>query len=281
MNNILVIEDEKDYKNILLKIINDIGKFNIYETDNGDNAIELCSENYFDIILTDLAVPGTNGDELIKNIRNYQRYAEIIICTANMITKNDEIRLRKLKVNEIYEKTKGTLLLKIIIENILENSYLIKIDDTTKTLSKNIFPASFKCELEKIKNIPNYRCSLINIDFDNLKKVNDEKGHDAGDSLLYNVSKIIHKNLRKTDHIFRVGGDEFCILMPGLKINDVEKIIKRISKKINDNKGIEKIAGFRYNISYGITELTKNDTQEKAFKRSDELMYKNKVENKK
>jgi diguanylate cyclase (GGDEF)-like protein len=74
--------------------------------------------------------------------------------------------------------------------------------------------------------------SVIVLDFDELKKVNDSYGHAAGDEALKACTELIKSVLRKNDIFARVGGDEFTILLPGAAEESAELVIKRIYSKI-------------------------------------------------
>jgi len=70
--------------------------------------------------------------------------------------------------------------------------------------------------------------ALLMIDVDDLKKTNDRRGHAAGDEMLRSISQIIRANLRRTDRGYRIGGDEFALLLPGCSPGDAEVIGRHI-----------------------------------------------------
>ena len=70
--------------------------------------------------------------------------------------------------------------------------------------------------------------ALLMIDVDDLKKTNDRRGHAAGDEMLRSISQIIRANLRRTDRGYRIGGDEFALLLPGCSPADAEVIGRHI-----------------------------------------------------
>jgi diguanylate cyclase (GGDEF)-like protein len=70
--------------------------------------------------------------------------------------------------------------------------------------------------------------ALIYIDLDNFKSVNDSFGHAAGDELLITVASALTRTVRSGDILFRLGGDEFCILMQALQLSEVKLIAERI-----------------------------------------------------
>lgn len=70
--------------------------------------------------------------------------------------------------------------------------------------------------------------ALLMIDVDDLKKTNDRRGHAAGDEMLRSISQIIRANLRRTDRGYRIGGDEFALLLPACSAADAEVIGRHI-----------------------------------------------------
>jgi diguanylate cyclase (GGDEF)-like protein len=78
--------------------------------------------------------------------------------------------------------------------------------------------------------------SLMMIDFDNFKHFNDSYGHQTGDKLLQEVAAIIKTSLRRSDMVFRYGGDEFAALVPGCNINKAEQIAKKFVTEISETQ---------------------------------------------
>lgn len=103
--------------------------------------------------------------------------------------------------------------------------------------------------------------SIILIDLDNLKIINDKKGHLEGDKALIEVSSTIKKNLRKTDIAGRWGGDEFLIALPYTSKQGAELLLQRIKKHI--------LLG----ISAGISESKKGITIQEMIDIADKEMY--------
>ena len=117
--------------------------------------------------------------------------------------------------------------------------------------------------------------ALLFIDLDGFKLVNDNLGHDFGDLLLKEVAKIFKATLRERDYVFRIGGDEFAVI---IKFSNDEKIIELIANKIieNINKTITiKNHSLNVGCSIGISKFPQDATDlQSLLKYSDTAMYK-------
>ena len=119
--------------------------------------------------------------------------------------------------------------------------------------------------------------SLVFIDLDSLKRVNDTKGHLLGDKLLILLVRVFKQHLRKSDFIVRYGGDEFIVILWGSDKKASVSTIERI-KGIFEKESIEKIGGDSKNphsFSYGVSVYPKDGKDlEKLIKKADAEMYK-------
>ena len=114
--------------------------------------------------------------------------------------------------------------------------------------------------------------AIILGDIDHFKKINDTYGHEFGDEILVNISKILKKYIRDSDLVCRWGGEEFIILLKNCNIDEAYQKATILKDKIED-------LGFKYNItitmSFGISDLN-NTTMQKAIKQADQAMYESK-----
>jgi len=113
--------------------------------------------------------------------------------------------------------------------------------------------------------------SIISIDIDDFKKINDTYGHDIGDKVLQKFSDLIEVNIRQTDHLFRIGGEEFVILSEARKKSEVILLAEKI-RSIVANQIL--ILDINITISLGISEVKIGDNENTIAKRVDTLLYK-------
>ena len=115
--------------------------------------------------------------------------------------------------------------------------------------------------------------SVIMIDLDRFKLVNDTYGHAAGDALLQTVAESLKHRVRETDTIGRLGGDEFAILMPGISKEIAIKRIDALDRDLNGRTFKWEIAQIPLCASLGLAHYTGSDDELDLLKRADEAMY--------
>ncbi len=121
----------------------------------------------------------------------------------------------------------------------------------------------------------NHHCLLAYIDVDGLKRVNDELGgHDAGDSLIADVSEVLRTMLRESDILARIGGDEFCVLVtePG---GDTARLKDRLAEAFRTFNTTQARPPYRLSASVGLalTHPESSHTLDELLTLADELMY--------
>ena len=126
-----------------------------------------------------------------------------------------------------------------------------------------------KAQLEAEK--PDHLCVVI-ADLNGLKQTNDVLGHDVGDSLLKGASECISEAFENIDSIYRIGGDEFCIITNGTK-EEAERCAKELDRLTAHWK---RPAIDRLSICYGIAEVKDNKDLESVIKEADQAMYESK-----
>lgn len=128
----------------------------------------------------------------------------------------------------------------------------------------------FEEELKRLDIERNLPLSIIMVDIDGLKLVNDTFGHNAGDLVLQKIAKILKDGCRADEIVSRIGGDEFVILLPKTSLEEANSIIDRITLEIKKRK----VEAMNLSISYGVD--TKNQVHENiedVLKKADIRMY--------
>jgi len=132
----------------------------------------------------------------------------------------------------------------------------------------------------KLSQRHNKALSLLVIDLDNFKQVNDSYGHLAGDNVLKSISEVVKASVRETDQVFRFGGEEFVVLLNESDARCAQITAERIRKNISDTEMQFENDTFNVTTSVGISAISKNDSFETLFQRADEAVYQAKREGK-
>lgn len=124
--------------------------------------------------------------------------------------------------------------------------------------------------------------SLVFLDLDALKKINDTRGHDAGDRYLIRFARILMGQLRSCDLLARVGGDEFIVLMPGCEAGNAAQRMQEIRSAMDEigNTSEEPDTGSTgYRFSFGVTALPNSRIDpESLIREADQAMYQDKMQ---
>lgn len=160
----------------------------------------------------------------------------------------------------------------------LSNCKLL-ITSTTDPLTKVYNRLKFNMELDKwisYSKISKTSLSLIIFDFDDFKRINDTFGHQVGDNILIEYTKIIKNMVRASDILARWGGDEFVILLPNAALEDAVRLVNRIIEEINNYAHtVGKIT-----CSFGVVAFDFNEDRESFIKRADLKLYEAKASGK-
>lgn len=152
---------------------------------------------------------------------------------------------------------------------------LLAIEDTlTNIYNRRYFNKIIEKELRRTKR-ENINICLLSIDIDDFKKYNDTFGHPKGDDILINVAQTLKKFAsRSTDYIFRMGGEEFCILFSGIELEKALEFSNELIKRI-ENLQIPHVEDKVITISAGLVCVNANDILdvEQLYKYSDVALY--------
>ena len=135
---------------------------------------------------------------------------------------------------------------------------------------------------EKVSRISKKRTfSLVMLDINNFKEINDMHGHEMGDIALQATAKILKENVRSKDYITRFGGDEFCLILDISDMDSLDATVSRIHKCVdlfNESKRLP--FGFSFSIGCAVYDYLSDLKPDEFLKQVDLLMYENKNINK-
>jgi diguanylate cyclase (GGDEF)-like protein len=153
-----------------------------------------------------------------------------------------------------------------------ELNSLVSVDYLTQAGNRRAFNKAAESCISQ-ENRKKLKSALIVFDMDHFKQLNDRHGHGIGDAVLKDVTRIVSHCIRKSDQVFRLGGEEFAIVVPNSNQNDALAIAEKIRASIHQLRD-EDLP--RFTVSFGLTELTENDTVASWMERADQALYSSK-----
>lgn len=151
-------------------------------------------------------------------------------------------------------------------------------DRLTNIMNRRMGIKYLEKQIERAKR-EDFPITVCFVDVNGLKKINDNYGHLEGDNLLKKVAEIFDQNVRSSDVVARIGGDEFLIIFSNNTILEVREVWDRIEKKVKEwNQGNEK--PYKISLSRGFAQKIKGDglALNDLIDKADKMMYKNKQE---
>ena len=150
------------------------------------------------------------------------------------------------------------------------------IDELTQVPNRRHFMNLAEIELRRAKRY-HHPLSLVGIDFDSLKGINDTYGHLAGDRALSVFTKIVNQIIRDVDVLGRVGGDEFLLLLPETDAENASLVMERVQDILDSSPVYYGESNFTISISAGVASIQDwSDTLEDLYNRADDALYKSK-----
>jgi diguanylate cyclase (GGDEF)-like protein len=281
---ILVVDDDFDVSKLLVKFLVKTG-FKTESANSAEEAEEILKHEEINTVLTDIKMPGTDGIKFTKNIK--KKYdLDVIVMTAYSSEYSYEDAIKNGASDLIFKPIKLNELLLRINRVIKERSLLDDRDKMIRELKRLTIEDSltglynsrhFFDQLDKeIKRSNRYLhpISLIFVDIDNFKEINDTHGHMIGDKILAQIAKRIKSCLRTNDSAYRFAGDEFTIILPETNSIEAKYVADRIlSKFANESFVIEGKEISNITPSIGIAEYQMNEEFQQFVHRADVTMY--------
>lgn len=239
------------------------------------------SANY-DMVIVDLVMPDLDGEDLIYHIRKSNPKTIILLMTAYSesrtiphclsIGANDFI-LKPLDFNMFVLRVTNSLKHHLLEEERScyqkELYYKATRDGLTGAYNRQYLIEQFNLEWQSFSRYQD-PLSLILVDLDRFKGINDEYGHSKGDAVLINTVTILQENLRFTDMICRWGGEEFVILLRKTGMEEARIIAEKLRHAVmNFNFGLRDAV----TASFGVVEVREEEDREDLFRRLDNSLY--------
>jgi diguanylate cyclase (GGDEF)-like protein len=265
---LLIAEDDLISMKILEKHAKTWG-FEVYTANNGKKAWNTFQKENIQIAILDWMMPRMSGIELCEHIRQKtsEEYAYIILLTSRknqndvitgLTAGADDYITKPFNIPELKIRLKiGSRIIKLQ-QQLLESKRKIQeiaIHDSLTTLLNRTEIVRILSEAFEQTRREKKPLGAIMLDIDHFKKINDNFGHQTGDSVLTEIAIRLKENIRPYDKIGRYGGEEFLVVLPNCGLIEVAQIAERLRVSICKKKIKTENQLLNISISLGCTSL--------------------------
>jgi diguanylate cyclase (GGDEF)-like protein len=163
-----------------------------------------------------------------------------------------------------------TYLVSALHKSQIEERLAARTDFVTGAVNARFFNELLQMEIDRIRRYP-HPITVVYIDIDNFKLVNDLYGHQIGDEVLRYIVSELQSQLRKTDIVARVGGDEFVLMLPSTQQQEAELVLDKVRRNLQDAM---KRRNWPVTFSMGVvTCVAPPYSSQQLIQMADELMY--------
>jgi diguanylate cyclase (GGDEF)-like protein len=280
---VLIADDDPEFRRLLIRRAKRLG-LNVVEAEDGAQAVEALEGKPFDVLIVDLYMPGFSGLEVIQQAQEEDPELQAIILTASATLETAIEALRAGVYDYLTKPLESLAAFDMSLSRALERRYLLRenkrlfaevqnlavTDALTGVYNRRKLDEALATEVERSLRY-NRPLSIIMLDLDGLKMINDNLGHSVGDEALRLVAEAIRSQIRKVDLPTRFGGDEFLVLLPEVDLTVASRIADRICATIVNAQ----IEGGPLSVSAGVVQLSEsNATPEEFIKAADQALYK-------
>ncbi len=241
--SILFVDDDTSVSNIMSRMIKEFGH-QVDVAGSGEEALERIRQRDYDIVITDIRLPGIDGMRVLEEILVISPETDVIAVTGYGSIES-AVEFMKAGALDYLTKPINGDHLEIVIRKAMERKDLIKAarerdyylkmsltDALTGIFNHRYFQQQITREITKsIRS--GESLSMMMLDIDDFKHINDTFGHQAGDQVLRDLSDNLGKSCRFYDIITRYGGEEFAVIMPSTSVGNAVKIARRILENVS------------------------------------------------
>jgi diguanylate cyclase (GGDEF)-like protein len=279
---VLIADDDEQFQYLLARRAKKMG-LSVVEVGDGNEAMDALEGERFDLIISDLYMPGHSGLEVIRKAQEETPDIHAIILTASATVETAIEAIRSGVYDYLTKPLESLADFEATVARALEHAHLIRenerlfkevqrlavTDGLTGLFNRHKLDETLANEFERARRFRR-PLSMVMIDMDGLKTINDTFGHPAGDAALKLVAEVIRSHIRRVDMAARFGGDEFVVLLPEVELELAVKIAERIFNKIRPTREHKDMVS----VSGGVAQLRDDHTSAEDFLRAvDEVLY--------
>ncbi|MBI5612778.1 MAG: diguanylate cyclase [Gammaproteobacteria bacterium] len=268
--SLLLVEDSQITRAILSRDLSQ--RYTLHDALDGEQAWELlCANPEIELVVTDIQMPRLNGHDLLKRIRTSPdpriNGLPVIVMTGaddtadrnqafanganDFLTKPVDILELQARVN-VHHKLTRTI--RELEQSRVRLAELANTDPLTKLKNRRSFEEHGAHHLAMARRYKT-DLSLLLLDIDFFKNINDRHGHQTGDQVLTQVADLLAEQVRVVDIVARIGGEEFAVLLPATNRLGAAVLAERIRATIEEAEFPVNGAGLAVTVSIGMASL--------------------------
>jgi len=222
---ILVVDDSPDNIELMEEILREEGYVNVSSTMEPEQVCPLHREHNYDLILLDLQMPGLNGFQVMKSLKEIEKggYLPVLALTAQPSFKIAALEAgardfisKPFDLLEVHKRIHNMLEVRLLYKELAQYSRaqqeLALHDALTGLPNRRLLEDRIETALQHA-NRTHAKAAIMYLDLDGFKAINDTYGHAYGDEILKMVSQRLLATSRKEDTVARLGGDEFMVVL--------------------------------------------------------------------
>ena len=290
----LIIDDSVTVREQIIRTLESFGLFSrYYEAEDGLEGFKKLLSYPVDLILCDLEMPRIDGFKFLSMLKSRPDLQDIpVIILTGMDDRERKIKgleqgasdyiTKPFDPEELVARVKVHLKIKKLQDELKRsNELLLELSNTdhlTGLFNRRYMMEALDKEVHRSSR-KGGSLSLIILDIDNFKKVNDDFGHLQGDAVLQIVALQLQKELRSYDYAARYGGEEFVAILPDSSLKDALFVADRIRLAVQGNIFSEPLAKLRLTVSLGVACFSSEHslTGDGFIKLADDALYRAKA----
>lgn len=291
---VLIIDDSENVRAQIARELQNAALFErIYQAGDGIEALKLLLETPVDLILCDLEMPRIDGFKLMGMISARQELRDIPVI---MLTGHGDSELKvkllgkgasdyvtkPFDAAELIARVKVHLKIKNLQDELKKSNEMLKqlsdTDPLTHIYNRRYMMNMLEKELQRAERKGTH-LSLVMIDLDHFKHVNDKYGHQGGDQVLAVLAELSQSGLRSYDFVARYGGEEFVMTLPETSHEDALMIAERLRLRLQLHTYTGSLKGLITTASMGVATYPANfiTSLSDLIREADDAMYRAKA----
>ena len=260
--SVLVVEDAADTRLMLTEFLRRDG-YRVAAVENGERALQHLEHNVPDLILMDCVMPGMDGLEACRRIKQRDEFAELPVLIITAL--NDEASASEAIRAGATDFITKPIFLPVLRQRLRQMAlsrerhqrikYLAYHDALTGLPNRANFNESLGGLLDDTRT-RGAQHALVYLDLDQFKIVNDTCGHGAGDELLARLGSVLAAQVREGDMVARLGGDEFGVLLRDCQLEDAVGVAEKLVEAARNYVFVWQDQAFFVGASAGLVAVT-------------------------